>query len=57
MIKNELAINVFKKFVENNDRMPDYKEFKSLGYSTAHYYRVRKIYLEEKKKEKESDVK
>lgn len=55
MIKNELAINVFKKFVEDNGRMPDYKEFKSLGYSTAHYYRVRKIYLEEKEKEKESD--
>lgn len=55
MIKNELAINVFKKFVEENNRMPDYKEFKSLGYSTAHYYRIKKIYLEEKKKEKESD--
>lgn len=51
MIKNELAINVFKKFVEENGRMPDYKEFKSLGYSTAHYYRIKKLYLEEKKKE------
>lgn len=48
MIKNELAINVFKKFVEDNGRMPNYKEFKSLGYSTGHYYRVKKIYLEEK---------
>ena len=48
MIKNELAINVFKKFVKDNGRMPDYKEFKALGYSTAHYYRVRKIYLAEK---------
>lgn len=48
MIKNELAINVFKKFVEDNGRMPDYKEFKSLGYSTAHYYRIKKLYLEEK---------
>lgn len=50
MIKNKLAIDVFKKFVEDNGRMPDYKEFKSLGYSTAHYYRVRKIYLEEEAK-------
>lgn len=55
MIKNELAINVFKKFVEDNDRMPTYKEFKVLGYSTAHYYRIKKLYLEEKEKEKESD--
>lgn len=48
MIKNELAINVFKKFVEDNGRMPTYKEFKALGYSTAHYYRIKKLYLEEK---------
>lgn len=48
MIKNELAINVFKKFVEDNNRMPTYKEFKALGYSTAHYYRIKKLYLEEK---------
>lgn len=48
MIKNELAISVFKKFVEDNGRMPNYKEFKALGYSTGHYYRVKKIYLEEK---------
>ena len=48
MIKNELAINIFKKFVEDNGRMPTYKEFKALGYSTAHYYRIKKLYLEEK---------
>lgn len=48
MIKNELAIDVFKRFVEDNGRMPTYKEFKALNYSISHYYRVKKIYLEEK---------
>ena len=56
MIKNELAIDVFKKFVEDNGCIPTYKEFKALGYSTGHYYRVKKIYLEEEAKKAIEDT-
>lgn len=47
MKKNELAINVFREFVEENDRMPNYKEFMELGYCKSHYYNTKKIYMEE----------
>lgn len=53
MKKNELAINVFKEFVKDNNRIPTYKEFMSLGYSKSHYYNVKKIYLKEKAEEEE----
>lgn len=48
MKKNELAINVFKEFVEENGRIPNYKEFMALGYCKSHYYNTKKIYLAEK---------
>lgn len=50
MKKNELAINVFKEFVEDNGRMPTYKEFMELGYCKSHYYNTKKIFLEQEAK-------
>lgn len=50
MIKNELAIAIFKRFVEENGRIPTCKEFIEIGYSRSHYYNMKKIYLEEEAK-------
>ena len=50
MIKNELAITIFKRFVEENGRIPTCKEFIEIGYSRSHYYNMKKIYLEEEAK-------
>lgn len=50
MKKNELAINVFKEFVEENGRLPSYKEFMALGYCKSHYYNTKRIFLEQEAK-------
>lgn len=47
MIKNKLAINVFEKFIEENDRLPECQEFIALGYCRSTYYNIKKFYLEE----------
>lgn len=56
MIKNELAITVFKRFVEENGRIPTCKEFIEIGYSRSHYYNMKKIYLEEEAKKAINEV-
>lgn len=50
MRRNELAINVFERFIEENGRIPDYKEFMDLGYCKATYYNVKNFYLEKQAK-------
>lgn len=51
MKHNELAINVFEQFVEENGKIPTYKEFMELGYSKSHYYNVKKFYFEQRERE------
>lgn len=51
MIQNKLAIDVFEKFIEENNRIPTYKEFIALGYSKSHYYNVKKVYFEQRERE------
>ena len=57
MIKNRLAIDVFYEFVKNNGKIPTYKEFMELGYSKRTYYRMRTLYYENEKENKENEVK
>lgn len=41
MIKNKLAIQVWREFVEEHGRKPTVKEFIDMGYSKTHYYTTR----------------
>lgn len=56
MIKVKKAIQIFIDYMENENRLPEKKEFdyefygKEMPYgTTTYYYKVKKIYLQEMK--------
>lgn len=45
MVKNHLAIEMFAQFIKKNGYIPSLEEFKAMGYSKAHYYRIKKDFI------------